>query len=52
MEKETENIYSYRNDMGIKVYTPNAVLAHARAEFYGTNSVFVETYEVEPRENR
>ena len=47
-----ESIFSYRDDEGTKFWTPNPTFAHARAEAYGTNHVYVEHYEVPPIVNK
>lgn len=47
-EENKEFIYSYKDKEGTRYYTPNAILAHARAEQIGTNSVYVESYNVPP----
>ena len=39
--KENE-IYSYINDKGQRVFTPNLEFAHIMATKYGTNHVFIE----------
>jgi hypothetical protein len=41
---DTEEIYSYKNDEGERLHTPNPLLAQARAEVFGTDKVYVETY--------
>jgi hypothetical protein len=41
---DTEEIYSYKNDEGERLHTPNPLLAQARAEAFGTDKVYVETY--------
>lgn len=43
-----ESIYNYVDQKGERFWTPNGILAHARAEAIGTNKVYVETYEVPP----
>ena len=53
IEKQTNNeniesIYSYRDQHGEKFWTPNPILAQARAEAFGTEHVYVEKYEVPP----
>jgi hypothetical protein len=43
MENETnpiESIYSYKNNKGGVLFTPNAKLAEARAYYYGTDDVY------------
>jgi len=43
----TEEIFSYEDKSGQLFYTPNVILAHARAEHYGSD-VYVEVYDVPP----
>ena len=43
-----ESIYSYKDKDGQKFWTPNPILAQARAEAFGTEHVYVEHYEVPP----
>ena len=38
-------IYSYVNNNGVQLFSPNPGLAHARAEFYQTFDVFVHKTE-------
>ena len=47
-----ESIYSYKDQEGQKFWTPNPILAQARAVEFGTNDVWVETYEVPPLPNK
>jgi hypothetical protein len=46
MSESTENvaveIYYYYNDKNQRLYTSNAIFAESRAQYYGTNEVFVE----------
>ena len=42
-QNNTEMVFYYMVGSK-KVWTPNADLAHARAEHYGTNEVFFEKY--------
>lgn len=35
-----ELIYSYKNNKGVRLFTPNAKLAEARAYYYGTDDVY------------
>ena len=37
---QIELIYSYKNNKGGKLFTPNAKLAEARAYYYGTDDVY------------
>lgn len=49
IDKENiESIFNYTNKTGERFWTPNGLLAHARAEQLGTNKVYVETYAVPP----
>jgi hypothetical protein len=47
-DNNIESIFSYKDGKGERYWTPNGLLAHARAEALGTNSVWVENYEVPP----
>ena len=47
-DDNTESIYSYEDKAGETFWSPNPILAHARAEHYGTNDVYVEVYSVPP----
>ena len=42
---ETQSIevlfYSYVSNTGVKLFTPSAHLAHARAYYFGTDDVYV-----------
>jgi hypothetical protein len=38
------HIFYYVDQNGRKYYTPNAVYAELRADFYGTENVYVEKY--------
>jgi hypothetical protein len=46
MSESTENvaveIYYYYNDKNQRLYPSNAIFAASRAQYYGTNEVFVE----------
>lgn len=46
MSESTENvvveIYYYYNDKNQRMYTSNPIFAESRAQYYGTNEVFVE----------
>jgi hypothetical protein len=46
---DIEEIYSYKNNKGDRFYTPNPILAQARAELFGTDNVYVETYKITPK---
>jgi hypothetical protein len=46
-DNNTESIYSYEDTVGETLWTPNVILAHARAEYYGSD-VSVEVYDVPP----
>jgi hypothetical protein len=53
IERQTDNeniesIYSYKDENGERFWTPNPILAQSRAETFGTETVWVETYEVPP----
>ena len=41
-----EKTYSYKNNIGHKLYTPNMDFAIIRAKKYGNNSIFVDDKEV------
>lgn len=45
MEIDNEPIvlYWYKDNTGVRRYTPNSIFARARAEFFGTNDVYIET---------
>jgi len=47
-----EFIYSYKDEVGIRYFTPNVNLAHARAAVLGTNSVYATSYDVPPMEEK
>jgi len=51
-EENIESIFNYTDKTGERFWTPNALLAHARAEAFGTNKVYVETYAVPPLEDK
>jgi hypothetical protein len=41
---EKIEIYYYFSDRGVRFYTPNLSFAHERANFFGTNKVYVESF--------
>lgn len=41
---EKIEIYYYFSDKGVRFYTPNLSFAHERANFFGTNKVYVESF--------
>ena len=47
-DNNIESIFSYKDGKGERYWTPNPHFAQARAEVFGTNSVFVEAYAVPP----
>ena len=54
MENETnpiEVIYSYKNNKGGSLFTPNSKLAEARAYYYGTDDVYVHKVDTLLSEN-
>ena len=45
--ENTVEIFSYENESGETLWTPNMILAYARAEHYNSD-VSVEVYDVPP----
>jgi|LakMenEpi03Aug12_release.lakeMendotaPanAssembly.Ray.scaffolds.fasta_scaffold465937_1 hypothetical protein len=41
---EKIEIYYYFNERGLKFYTPNLGFARERANFFGTDKVYVESF--------
>ena len=43
LEMEVTQLFGYRNDKGILLWTSNELFARIRSEFYGTNDIFIES---------